>query len=324
MGLAAKLQAKLLAGQASVTVRVPATSANLGPAFDSLGMALSLYDEVEARFEPWGRDDVTVQAFGQGAGSVPTDGTNLVARTIREGLAALDPSGKLAARGLRVTCRNELPHGRGLGSSAAAIVAGLLAATHLAGMADEVTSEALLAMAARLEGHPDNVAAAVFGGATISWLVAGPGDVGSVARAARFEVDPRVVPVLMIPEVTAGTERARAALPALVPHADAAFNAGRSALLVHALSTDPKLLFEATDDRLHQQQRHGVYPESLELVQQLRRRGIPAAISGAGPSVIAFAIDGSGVDTVARMRDLSGPGSQVVALSVSAVGAHAR
>jgi homoserine kinase len=335
MGLGAKLQARLMAGQASVTVRVPATSANLGPAFDSVGLALALYDEVEARFEPgapagapalpWsGRDDVVVTAFGQGAGSVPTDGTNLVARTIREGLAAFDESGKLATRGLRVTCRNELPHGRGLGSSAAAIVAGLLAAAHLAGVAEEVSSEGLLAMAARIEGHPDNVAAAVHGGATISWWVRGPADVGMVGRAARFEVAAQVVPVLMVPEVSAGTASARAALPAMVPHADAAFNAARSALLVHALSNDPKLLFEATDDRLHQQQRRDVYPESLGLVEQLRKRGIPAAISGAGPSVIAFAIDGSGADTVARIRELVGPAPRVAALPISSVGAHAR
>lgn len=327
MNLAAALRARRLAGQASVTVRVPATSANLGPAFDCMGLALSLYDEVEARFEPrfdlgLGRDNVVVQAFGQGADSVPTDGTNLVARTIREGLSAFDESGKLAGRALRVTCRNELPHGRGLGSSAAAIVAGLLAAAHLAGVEQEVTPAALLAMASHIEGHPDNVAAAVLGGATISWLAHGPSDVGPVGRATRFEVLPDIVPVLMIPETTAGTEKARAALPATVTHRDAAFNAARSALLVHALSSQPSLLLEATDDRLHQQQRHEVYPQSLELVASLRDRGVPAAISGAGPSVIAFATDGSGADVVERVRGLVGPAPRVRAFSVSAVGAH--
>lgn len=307
------------AGEA-VHVRVPATSANLGPAFDSVGLALSRYDEVLAQLT--GDSQLQVQVYGQGAASVPRDESNLVVRTIREGLAAFDESGELAGRGLRVACRNQVPHGRGMGSSAAAIVGGLLVAAHLAQVADQVGPDALLAMANHIEGHPDNVAAAVLGGATISWGVAGPSDVGVVGRGVRFAVRPEVVPVLVIPEQTAGTSKARAALPTSVPHADAAFNCARSALLVHALGSDPSLLLEATDDRLHQRQRASVYPESLQLVDSLRARGIPAAISGAGPSVIAFAVDGSGTELSARIAGWVGRRANVVALPVSSLGAH--
>lgn len=319
--LVATMRRRRREGQLPVVVRVPATSANLGPGFDSLGIALSLFDEVEARFVT--RPGVVVQAFGEGAETVPADETNLVARTIREGLMAFDDTGELANRGLAVTCRNELPHGRGLGSSAAAIVAGLLAAANLAGVESEVTPAALIAMASHIEGHADNVAAAVLGGATISWLAAGPDDLGPVGCATRFEVSPEIVPVLVIPTVQTGTAKARAALPTQVPHVDAAYNAARSALLVHALRGDPRLLLEATSDRLHQEQRCGLYPDSLDLVHRLRERGIPAAISGAGPSVVAFAADGSGAELADLIADWVGGLAAVRALPITPVGAHA-
>lgn len=303
-----------------MTVRVPATSANLGPAFDSVGLALCRYDEVTAQFSPDGQ--VHVEVLGQGAAEVPRDGSNLVVRTIREGLAAFDETGEMAGRGLRVTCRNGVPHGRGMGSSAAAIVSGLLVAAHLAQVGDQVTPDALLAMANHIEGHPDNVAAAVLGGATIAWTAAGPDEIGAVGRGVRLSVCEHVVPVLVIPEQSAGTKRARAALPASVPHADAAFNCARSALLVHALVADPSLLLEATQDRLHQQQRASVYPESLALVAALRARRIPAAISGAGPSVIAFATDGSGVELATNISGIVGERANVAALPISSRGAH--
>lgn len=307
---------------APVTVRVPASCANLGPAFDAVGLALVLYDEVEVRFAR--RREVTVTPFGEGADQVPTDETNLVATTIRQGLAAFDPTGELAGQGLHVICRNEIPHGRGLGSSAAAIVAGLLAAAALAGMADELPASALVAMANRIEGHPDNVGAAVLGGATVAWLDDGPSDVGPVARAARLELHPNVAAVVAIPVTRAGTATARAALPLAVPHADAAFNVGRSALLVHALTSDPSLLLAATADRLHQQYRAGVYPQSLDLVAELRARGVAAAISGAGPTVVALSAEGVGpagelAELVAR---LAGAGWQVRQLAIADTGAH--
>ena len=302
-----------------VAVEVPATSANLGPGFDSLGLALSLADRIEARFTEG--TDVTVEVTGEGAGRIPTDGTNLVARIVRTGLATFDDSGELARRGLALRCTNAVPQSRGMGSSAAAIVGGLAVAAHLAGVAEEVSAAELLALATRLEGHPDNVAPAVLGSATIAWMQSG--ELGPVGRAVRIEVDPSIVPVLVIPTMQASTSQARGVLPAEVPHVDACFNVARSALLVHALSAEPRLLLEATDDRLHQQQRRAVYPASLDLVGALRERGIPAAISGAGPSVIAFAV-GDGAALADRITSLVGPGAGVRALAVSPDGVRAR
>lgn len=301
----------------TVTVEVPATSANLGPGFDCLGLALNLVDRIEAGFVEG--DAVSVEVVGAGAGTLPTDATNLVAKVVRAGLATFDATGDLARRGLALRCTNAVPQGRGLGSSAAAIVGGLTVAAHLAGVPGSVSDPEMVALATRLEGHPDNVAPGVLGGATIAWMQAG-GGVGPVGRATRFAVHAGISPVLVIPTNEASTVTARGALPGTVPHADAAFNAGRAALLVHALSEDPALLLDATDDRLHQQQRRDVYPASLELVELLRSQGIPAAISGAGPSVIAFATDGEGAALAARLIDRVGEGAQVLALAVSDTG----
>ena len=301
-----------------VVVEVPATSANLGPGFDSLGLALTLPDRIEARFVDG--SDVLVDVSGEGAGQVSCGEANLVARIVRTGLATFDESGELARRGLALTCANTIPHSRGLGSSAAAIVGGLMVAAVLAEVGDSVTTAQLVALATRLEGHPDNVAAGVLGGATIAWMQSG--EEGEVGRATRFDVLPEVVPILVIPASEASTHHARGALPALVPHADAAFNVARSALLVRALSADPGLLWEATADRLHQEQRRPVYPQSMQLVDALRARRIPAAISGAGPSVIAFAVADvpRRVDEVA---ELAGSACRVLPLRVAAHGVRA-
>ncbi|MGB7983420.1 MAG: homoserine kinase [Candidatus Nanopelagicales bacterium] len=302
----------------TVSIEVPATSANLGPGFDALGLALGLSDRIAARFT----DDeaVVVEVMGEGAGVLPDDGRNLVATVVRTGLATFDPTGELAQRGLWLQCSNDIPQSRGLGSSAAAIVGGLMLAAHLAGLAAEVSPAELVALASRLEGHPDNVAPSVLGGATIAWMA--PGPLGAVGRAVRFEVHADVVPVLAIPAGQAATATARGALPPAVPHADAAFNAGRAALLVHALSRDPRLLLEATDDRLHQRQRRVVYPASMDLVTALREQGIPAAISGAGPSVIALAGDGSGDEAAARIADVVGDSMRILRPGVAEVGVH--
>jgi homoserine kinase len=307
------------AATSTVAVEVPATSANLGPGFDCLGLALGLTDRIEARFSEG--SSVTVEVLGEGAGRLPTDGANLVARIVRTGLAAFDESGELAARGLGIRCVNAVPQSRGMGSSAAAIVGGLVVAAHLAGVADSVSDAEIIALATRLEGHPDNVAPGVLGGATIAWMQSS--EVGPVGRATRFAVHPGIAPVLVIPASEASTAKARGALPASVPHADAAFNAGRSALLVHALSNDPGLLFEATEDRLHQQQRRSVYPASMDLVEQLRSLRIPAAVSGAGPAVIAFAVDSDGDALAARILDLVGDSARVLSLPVSDQGVRA-
>lgn len=260
-----------------VRVRVPATSANLGPGFDCLGLALSRYDEVDVRVSADGLD---VRVDGEGAASVPRDESHLVVRAIR---AAFDRLGGQPA-GLAVHCRNTIPHGRGLGSSAAAVIAGIVAARALA--PDGISAlpdSAVLALATTFEGHPDNVAACLFGGLTIAWLSDG------VADAARSTVHPDVRPVLFVPASTLSTDLARGLLPDAVPRRDAVSTVGRAALLVHALTAEPSLLLPATEDWLHQSYRASARPETTALVGRLRARGIPAVVSGAGPSVLAFA-----------------------------------
>ena len=263
---------------APVRVRVPATSANLGPGFDSLGLALSLHDDVVVRVADEG---LFVDVAGEGADSVPRTRRHLVVRALEAGFDALGGQ----PRGLEVVCANRIPHGRGLGSSAAAIVAGLAAARALVlGGADTLDDDALLALAAQLEGHPDNVAACLLGGLTLAWTpVDGP------AQAVRLPVSPALRPVVFVPTTAASTAKARKQLPETVPHADAARNAARSALLVHALAADPGLLLVATEDRLHQQYRAASQARTAALVDALRADGVPAVVSGAGPSVLAFA-----------------------------------
>ena len=263
---------------APVRVRVPATSANLGPGFDALGLALSLHDDVVVRVADEG---LFVDVAGEGADSVPRTRRHLVVRALEAGFDALGGQ----PRGLEVVCANRIPHGRGLGSSAAAIVAGLAAARALVlGGADTLDDDALLGLAAQLEGHPDNVAACLLGGLTLAWTpVDGP------AQAVRLPVSPALRPVVFVPTTAASTAKARKQLPETVPHADAARNAARSALLVHALAADPGLLLVATEDRLHQQYRAASQARTAALVDALRADGVPAVVSGAGPSVLAFA-----------------------------------
>ncbi|MGH3766362.1 MAG: homoserine kinase [Pseudonocardiaceae bacterium] len=259
-----------------VRVRVPASTANLGPGFDALGLALALYDEVEVTLAVSG---VRVEVHGEGAGRLPTDGENLVARAL---LAACARCG-YQPDGVLLRCRNRIPHSRGLGSSAAAAVAGVLAGYALAGMEPD---EAVLELAAGFDGHADNVGASLLGGLVISWK-----DEGSF-RATRLEPHPDLMPVLLVPEQTSATKVTRGLLPATVPHADAAFTAGRAALLVHALTSAPELLLAAMDDQLHQPYRRPAYPATGRLVDALRAAGVPAAVSGAGPTVLTLPISG--------------------------------
>ena len=260
-----------------VTVRVPATSANLGPGFDSLGLALALYDDVRVRVEPDSAPPVTLHVEGEGAASVPLDGSHLVVRALHAALDALD----LPRRPLTMWCTNRVPHARGLGSSAAATVAGVLAGRALAG--SEPDEEAALALATAIEGHPDNAAAALMGGLTIAWTD------GGGAHAARMEPSPEIGVVVLVPEAELSTATARGVLPAAVPHADAAHSAGRAALLVEALTRRPDLLLAATEDRLHQDYRAVAMPATAALVTRLRAAGVAAAVSGAGPSVLVLA-----------------------------------
>lgn len=260
-----------------VRVTVPATSANLGPGFDSLGLALSLRDELHAEVVPEG---LHVEVEGEGADDVPRDGSHLVVRALRAALELMDAT----PTGLRLRCRNQIPHSRGLGSSSAAIVAGVtLARALVAGGQLLVSDDALFRLAADLEGHPDNVAPAFYGGFVIS------GREDGRWYAVRAGVDPRVGAVVFVPPTPVATSVARGLLPAQVPHADAAANSGRAALLVAALAGRPEHLLAATRDYLHQDQREPAMPESLALVHALRADGVPAVISGAGPTVLAFA-----------------------------------
>jgi homoserine kinase len=263
---------------APLRVRVPATSANLGPGFDAFGAALSMYDDVVAQVS----DDagVRVDVHGEGADAVPRDHRHLVAKSMLRGFDAL--GGR--PRGLDLVCANRIPHGRGLGSSAAAIVAGLSLARALTVGGDErLPDTELLELATSMEGHPDNAAACVYGGVVVAWSR------DSRTHVLRVEPSSSVVPVVCVPSSAVPTKKARAMLPDTVPHADAAANSARAALLVTALTTRPDLLLDATDDRIHQDYRRGAYPRSADLVAKLRAQGVPAVISGAGPTVLALA-----------------------------------
>lgn len=262
--------------QPGVRVRVPASTANLGSGFDALGMALALYDTVEVRPTDHG---LTVVATGQGADTVPTDETHLVVCALR---AACERLGFHSA-GLALSCVNAIPHARGLGSSAAAIVAGVAAGFALAG---RKVDELALQVAAEFEGHADNAAASLYGGLVIAWHDS------EAYRAVRLEPHADLRPVVLVPPEESATKTTRGLLPERVPHADAAFAAGRSALAVHALTQAPELLLPATADRLHQDYREPAWPATSRLVDALRSAGVPAAVSGAGPTVIALTCDG--------------------------------
>ena len=257
-----------------VTVRVPASSANLGPGFDALGLALTLFDDVTGEVIDGG---LAVEVAGEGSGAVPLDDRNLVVRAM---YAAFDLLGERPP-GLRLSCANAIPHGRGLGSSAAAIVGGIVLARALVDDgAARLDDMAALQLAGDLEGHPDNVAAALLGGLTIAWL---DGDSIGVER-----LDSATAVTVFVPPDAVSTKKARGLLPDQVPHRDASHNAGRAALLVVAMTSAPHRLLAATDDRLHQSYRSEAMPDSYALMQALRADAVPAIISGAGPTVLAF------------------------------------
>lgn len=262
----------------AVRVRVPASSANLGPGFDTFGLALAIYDEIVVTAVD-GPSRVVVE--GAGAGEVPEDATNLV---VRAAARAFDDVG-IPMPGLSIRARNVIPHGGGLGSSAAAIVSGLVAAKGLLGADAPLGTDRILELATEMEGHPDNVASALLGGLTIAWTVDG------IPRAKQLIVHRGVSPLVCVPDFSVSTEHARSLQPVSVPYWDAVFNVSRSALLVAALVQSPELLFEATEDRLHQDYRAEAMPETHGLVQRLRAAGHAAVVSGAGPSVLVLASD---------------------------------
>ena len=264
-----------------IQVSVPASSANLGPGFDALALALDIRDIYVAQILDEEAFDVDVT--GEGAEEVKRDGKHLVIKAMMRGFEFM--GGK--PRGIALRALNQIPHGRGLGSSAAAIVGGLNLARSLVLSGNSLMNDDdLIALATDLEGHPDNVAAAALGGATISWMEERVGI--PTGCAVRFSVEQSIRALLLIPNTQLSTGKARKMLPEMVPHRDATINAGRSALLVHALTVRPDLLYAATEDHLHQQYRREGMPKSVDLVNRLRGAGVAAMISGAGPSVLVL------------------------------------
>jgi homoserine kinase len=285
-------------------VGVPATSANLGPGFDCLGIALELTDTLVAEVVP---DGLEVRVAGEGADEVSLDEHHLVVRAMRATFAAM----QVSPPGLHLACTNRIPLRRGLGSSSAAIVGGIVLARALVvGGAEAFDDAAALSLASLIEGHPDNVAPALLGGFVIS------GRTGEEVWAQQSPVDPSISAVVFVPPHGVRTDVARGILPATVSHTDAAANSGRAALLVAALAGHPEQLWRATEDFLHQQQRQPAMPESLALVAELRGLRVPAVVSGAGPTVLAFVTDDA--ETVAA---LAPPGWRAIRQGVGGRGA---
>jgi homoserine kinase len=282
--------------------RAPATAANLGPGFDALGLALELWNEVEVDTE----SPPAVEVRGEGAGELPEDASNLVFRTMA--WLAREAGGALPPFALR--CTNHIPLERGLGSSAAAVVTGMVLADRLLGTALE--PDRLLEAAVDVEGHPDNVAACLRGGLVLAYL-------GSSGwRAERLPAHPSLRPTLVVPlHERLPTADARRVLPRQVPLADAAFNAGRAALAVLALTERPDLLTAALEDRLHQARRLPLVPAARAAFEDLREAGVPTCVAGAGPSLLAFEADDR------RVPEL-GPGWRVLRLQVASAGADVR
>jgi homoserine kinase len=306
-------------------VRVPATSANLGPGFDALALALTLHDVVEAQIIP---DRISIEVSGAGENAVAAGEDHLVIRAMRAAFGML--GGQPA--GIALRCVNRIPQGYGLGSSAGAIVAGLLAARALYSAGprgddppstprdregESLTDAEILRLATQIEGHPDNVSACLAGGLTIAWRSS------SGVRTANLVPVPGLTPVVCVPELPLSTSEARQVLPPAVPHADAAANSARAALLIAALTGDPGLLMDGTEDFLHQPYRTAVMPATADLVSRLRTAGIPAVVSGAGPTVLALPVTGThpGPEAVALIAGGTRTVWQVHALDVDRDGA---
>jgi homoserine kinase len=260
-----------------VTVRVPGTTANLGPGYDSLGLALALHDTLTV--ESLESEELLFDLRGEGADTLPRDASHLVIRAME---AAFERLG-FRHGGLKVTADNVNPHGRGLGSSASAVVAAVSAANALVPEASRRGKDWVLQLTSELEGHPDNVAPAIFGGLALSWQ---DSDQYSSTSATVSET---VVPVVAVPDFELSTEAARALLPASVGHHAAAMNAGRAALLIHALTSKPQFLLAGTEDYLHQSYRAEAMRPSAALISALRAAGHAAVVSGAGPTVLVLA-----------------------------------
>lgn len=291
-----------------VAVKVPATSANLGPGYDSLGLALQYYDTVRLR-ATIGKTRVEIR--GEGADRLPQDDSHLIVKTLRY---CLDYVGAPQV-GVDMRCENIIPQARGMGSSAAAIVAGIALAKGLIDYPEALNDEIMLRLATEFEGHPDNVAPAIYGGVVASGIekdfpLAGKtgGKIQDLFTEAKeketqesFRADSEQkvwsVPIVkttslpltvLIPDYELSTKAARGLIPEQIPHEQAAANSANVALLVRALQDYPELLLSATRDYLHQDYRYSAMPPTLEMVYYLREQGYPAVVSGAGPTVLVF------------------------------------
>lgn len=270
-------------------IKVPATSANLGPGFDCAGVAVGLYDELEIRTTEAG---FSAEVEGEGHNYLPTDARHMIITQIRTRLERLG----WHLPGLQLKAINRIPHSRGLGSSAAAHIAAAMAAKALLPPDCALTNDDLLQWASEDEGHPDNVAPAIYGGLTFSWNE--PEDSGDVYRSVKLTPHPDITPVVAIPAKPLSTAAARTLLPPTVPHAEAVSNASRAALLAPAMTTNPELLLAATQDWLHQQYRQPSMPETLQHISALRAEGHAAVVSGAGPTLCVFAASPAESDAV--------------------------
>jgi homoserine kinase len=281
-----------------LTARVPATSANLGPGFDCFGLALDLWNEVGVDTEA--QPGITWE--GEGADELPTDGSDMVSKAMLH--AARGGGGILP--GLALHGVNRIPLERGLGSSAAACVAGISLADRILGLGLE--PEDVLDLAIEIEGHPDNAAAAIAGGFTLAF-----GD-----GVIRLDPHPDLRPVAFVPiDVRLPTGEARAALPELVPLRDAVHNAGHAAATVVALTSEPGLLTQTLGDRLHQQARLRLVPSVNAVFDRLRAADVPVCVSGAGPTLLAFELEGMalpdpGVGWQVMRLDVAGSGVEIV------------
>jgi homoserine kinase len=296
-------------------ISVPATSANIGPGFDCFGLALELRDRYAAQV----LDDETfdVDVTGEGADEVKKDSKNLVIKSMLRGFEHM--GGK--PRGIALRALNVIPHGRGLGSSASAIVGGLALARSLVLTGEQYMSdEDLITLATELEGHPDNVAAAFYGGATIAWLeskINHDGSNANIGKAVSLKVDDRIKALLLVPDNQLATAKARKLLPESISHQDAVLNSSRTALLVHALAERPDLLFTANKDLLHQSYRAQAMPKTIALVDKLRGAGLAAVVSGAGPSVMV--LYSGGEDEIDQLQSIA-PGFNAMKLSIAKAG----
>lgn len=295
-----------------IQVQVPASSANLGPGFDSFALALGMHDRYVAQI----LDDagLDIDVTGEGADEIPRTDKNLLVKAMYRGFDYL--GGK--PKGVAVRALNVIPHGRGLGSSASAIVGGLsLARALVLTGSDKMSDEKLLQIATEMEGHPDNVAAALYGNAVVAWQEMQHGK--EVAQAISLSVDTRIRAMAFIPEMSVATSKARKLLPETIAHKEAAQNSANSALLVHALTLRPDLLFRATQDFLHQSYRSPVMPASFALLTKLRAAGVAAFISGAGPSLLVLHT-GNEAD-VAELSRAAGSKFEAKSLEISRSGA---